>query len=202
MAHTDEQRADFGHRLRALRGDRPLREIVSVLLREHDMETSTAQLSAWERGEYAPRYRSQVEVLEEAFNAGGQLLDALGYYEQPRRPFDVATIDRAFDEEDPAEVEWAVAWFAALTPDLQRDVQRYVTLQIDIALKTVRPRWVRDMADTLIRLAGDEDTLTLTREEIASGTRDPAAQIQNAVAAEKAKKPPRKQRGATSRAAG
>lgn len=77
MPPTPQERERFGAALRRLRGDRTISEIVTLLVRDHDLESSTAQISAWERGQYAPRHRSVTEQLDEALRADGELVQIL-----------------------------------------------------------------------------------------------------------------------------
>lgn len=85
MPPTPAERSRFGSRLRELRGDRTLQAISTMLLRNHDLEVGTATLSAWERGDYAPKHRSIAEVLDEAMAADGELLTLLYGGEAPRQ---------------------------------------------------------------------------------------------------------------------
>lgn len=75
---TAVERKEFGTLLRRLRGDRSLQQLANELIRERGLNTSTSQLSGWERGEYAPKNRDVVAVLDDHLDAGGALLDILG----------------------------------------------------------------------------------------------------------------------------
>lgn len=81
MAATSEERQRFGERLRALR---EMADVTAAALAEQMTRlkhpTEAASITAWERGEYAPRRRATVELLEGIFNVGdGELQHLLGY---------------------------------------------------------------------------------------------------------------------------
>lgn len=79
MAASEGERAQFGQRLRALRGERTLQEVARLLEHDHELVVSPQSLSQWERGQSAPSKRATVEIVDEALAANGQLLEALGY---------------------------------------------------------------------------------------------------------------------------
>jgi transcriptional regulator with XRE-family HTH domain len=83
MASTPDERHDFGQHLRSLRRAQDwtledLRERTADHLPE-GVKVTVAQLSAYERGEYAPRTREVVTALDAALDADGELLALLRY---------------------------------------------------------------------------------------------------------------------------
>lgn len=93
MKPTDEQRRAFGGRLRAARTEAGWTTIQGFAdhLRDERLvkSPSVAKISAWERGEYAPKERATVEALEQALGMNGELVSLLGA-ELPSEPEIVA----------------------------------------------------------------------------------------------------------------
>lgn len=82
MTPTEEQRNEFGRRLRDLRLQSDFRSTESLAehLRQQGLRVTGAAVGAWERGEYAPRHVSIVDALEDALGVErGQLGVLLGY---------------------------------------------------------------------------------------------------------------------------
>lgn len=87
MATTQQQRDEFGPLLRSFRRAKGLRqrEVAEAL------DITSANVSGWERCEYAPNDRDVAAALDELLDAGGQLLDVLGF----SRPTSAETADQA-----------------------------------------------------------------------------------------------------------
>ena len=80
MPATPQQRTVFGAHLKKLREDRGL-TIQGVVdrLRSQDDKLNVSKISAWERGEYAPSATTIIDMLEQFFDADGELHSRLGY---------------------------------------------------------------------------------------------------------------------------
>jgi uncharacterized protein YjiS (DUF1127 family) len=112
MPSTPAERAEFGRHLKRLRGRRSLAELSKMLLLDCGLDASVAKLSGWERGEYAPKHREVVEVLDTALGGRGILLSTLGYTDEPTLTIDEREarfneIDRRFDRLEAALAELA-----------------------------------------------------------------------------------------------
>lgn len=101
VAPTPQERKSFGKSLRDMRHTRTLQEMVDWLRDEKGFITNATQLSAWERGEYAPKTAELVEQLDSAVGADGWFLRRLGYLpkSRPGPPRDAAEVAQ-FNELD------------------------------------------------------------------------------------------------------
>lgn len=101
MEPTADQRAQFGRELRRLREERglKLRPVAEHLSRAvPDAKVSHQAVSAWERGEYAPRRRSIVEAVEDLLDADGKLWPLLGMDDEVGLPARVEQLEEMFAE--------------------------------------------------------------------------------------------------------
>lgn len=77
---TDEERVEFGRRLRELREVAGLSaDGLSERLAVDGHRVSGQSITAWERGQYVPRHRPTLEVVERALNAEGELGPIIGF---------------------------------------------------------------------------------------------------------------------------
>lgn len=80
MATTAEDRQRFGQELKRLRRERGAStDAVSDALKQAGHGVSASAVAAWERGEYAPKARYTVAVLDSLLDGHGALLAALGF---------------------------------------------------------------------------------------------------------------------------
>lgn len=80
VAATAEEKAEFGRRLRDLREALDLSaDALAIKMTEAGAKVSGANIGAWERGQYGPRHRQQVRLLEQLLDAEGILGPLLGF---------------------------------------------------------------------------------------------------------------------------
>lgn len=78
VTDTDDGEA-FGRALRQLRKDRGWSmDQLADQLKARGHKITGAAIGAWERGEYAPRGREVLDLLDDILNAGGELHRLLG----------------------------------------------------------------------------------------------------------------------------
>lgn len=81
---TRDQREKFGRRLRELRSARGLSLAdMARALTAAGQEVSYQTVSAWEKGEYAPRAPATVAKIEALLGADGELVELLGLASGP-----------------------------------------------------------------------------------------------------------------------
>lgn len=105
MPPTDTPLASFGAMLRRERKQAGLTlEILAQQVRESGYEVTAANIGAWERGEYAPKTREPIALIEDILGiTDGRLHEAMGWRRgdgNDKPPWDqmLASLDRLIDE--------------------------------------------------------------------------------------------------------